>query len=285
MKRNIIYALLFCFILLNKAWPDNTRSAAKDTGLPAKGIAKIYADNTVIFKKLNAEKVGGNSLEVSPGAGLLSMGIRFKENNSNLEYFVDNTAISDDFKAGREYFIKYTFARPSKISDPVVFNLRSIDITDEKDFWDLFDDFNEYPYVFMIPAFQKPNHIHDKRQPRAALMRVLRAKSSKDSFLYQFADAYLSSDINLLTELLTKNTMNWRIFLQRGLIYHEKEDYVKAAEDYEQAIALNPSCHEAYFGLGKIYAGKYKDYKKSNGYYRKAMELGGYKIVLFEEKK
>jgi len=42
-------------------------------------------------------------------------------------------------------------------------------------------------------------------------------------------------------------------FLVRGMSFYARKDYVKAAEDFNKAIQMEPSNKDAYYGLGMVY--------------------------------
>ena len=66
-----------------------------------------------------------------------------------------------------------------------------------------------------------------------------------------------------------KSATNW---LKKGNDWHQKQDYDKAIECYENAIRLNPKDADAYNNMGNAYNNK-QDYDKAIEYYEKAIEL------------
>jgi 4-amino-4-deoxy-L-arabinose transferase-like glycosyltransferase/cytochrome c-type biogenesis protein CcmH/NrfG len=58
-----------------------------------------------------------------------------------------------------------------------------------------------------------------------------------------------------------------------GVTYADRGDMVKAEEEYQTALSLNPAITEAYVNLGSIY-GDRGDHQRSLEYYRTALKMG-----------
>ena len=78
---------------------------------------------------------------------------------------------------------------------------------------------------------------------------------------------------NYLRALDIKSYYSPQIYNDLGLTYKFKGDYKEAINQFENAIALNPSYTAAYFNLANTYSdmGKFLD---AIGYYEKALKLG-----------
>ncbi len=55
-----------------------------------------------------------------------------------------------------------------------------------------------------------------------------------------------------------------------GDIYAKKREYLKALQEYQMALALNPEYGEAYFGAGYVYA-NFGDLKKAIEMWEKSL--------------
>jgi tetratricopeptide (TPR) repeat protein len=60
-----------------------------------------------------------------------------------------------------------------------------------------------------------------------------------------------------------------------GNIYYKKKDYERAITNFTTAIAINPTCEEAYVGLGLSYFA-YDDYSESTTYLKKVLSFNPY---------
>jgi tetratricopeptide (TPR) repeat protein len=58
-------------------------------------------------------------------------------------------------------------------------------------------------------------------------------------------------------------------YLKRGIEFFEKKDYLRAQENFDRAVELNPRSAEAYFFRGRVQL----DYKKAGADFTKAIEL------------
>lgn len=111
-----------------------------------------------------------------------------------------------------------------------------------------------------------------KSVPEAGVIRIS-AKPKKEDFLQKAQQAYLDNDLDkalkFYRQALKLDPKNYNIQYNIAVIYLVKEEYKKAAEEFEKVIARKRRDAEAYYNLGVLYESFLGDSDRALFYYKK----------------